>query len=357
MAGPKTKPELVEQAHAAVEEHGSQRAAAHALGIHRSTLRNRVKLARPEKGGITMPVFPDDDLSAEQIIDHKCARFEKRKESYDAHTWFPVKVKDNLPIGIFWFGDPHVDDDGCNWPLLRKHIDLVKDTEGLYGANIGDTTNNWSGRLIRLYANQDSSVKTARKLASYFMLEAGIQWIVWLLGNHDQWGDGSTILAQMGSTQGIVCHDWEARFSVVFPNGRACRIWAAHDFKGHSQWNPLHGPMKIAQMGEEADLYVAGHKHHWARMQWENANRGMTPLVLRVRGYKCLDEHARRLGFPEQDEGAGVITVINPNAEHPSSFVREFVDVDEGAAWLTWLRDRQKSTTGQKVQKRRSRAK
>lgn len=333
-------PALIEQAHVAVKKHGSARAAAQALGISRSTLRGRLKMQRPAaENSIEMPDFPDDGLTAEEIIEHQCKAFEKRRASYDAHTWFPVKLKTDEPIGILWFGDPHVDDNGCNWPLLREHVRVCRETPGLYGANIGDTTNNWSGRLVKLYANQDTSVKTARKLAKWFMLESGIDWIVWLLGNHDQWGDGSTILAQMGAEK-IVCHDWEARFRVVFPNKRECRVWAAHDFPGHSQWNPLHAGMKAAQMKAEADLYICGHKHNWASIKWENAERGSTPLVCRVRGYKYMDEYARNLGITEQKEGAGILTIINPKASLPSSFVREYTDVQEGADFLTWLRSR-----------------
>lgn len=337
----------------AVQEHGSNSAAARALDISECTVRRQLRIARerditstkvsPIIDNIELPTFPDEDVSVEQIVDLQCKRFEQRKASHDAHTWFSVRVNDDSPIGILWFGDPHVDDNGCNWPVLRRHVALCRDTDGLYGANIGDTTNNWSGRLIKLYANQDTSVKTARRLAKWFMLDSGVPWLVWLLGNHDVWGDGAEILALMAKqygTQKVVCHDWEARFQLCFPNGWSPRIFAAHDFKGHSQWNPLHGPMKAGQMGADADLYVAGHKHNVAAFEFENADRGRYQRFIRVRGYKFMDDYARRLGIVEQEEGCAVLTIFNPHAKTQAGRIVPFVDVEEGVDFLKWSRKR-----------------
>lgn len=306
------------------------------LGISRQAVGNHLKKLeeRPDKPELEHPVFPESDVSIERIIDLQCERIEKRKASYDAHTWYEVKVRDPGPIGVLWFGDPHVDDNGCDWPTLKRHIAICKNTPRLYGANIGDTTNNWAGRLQRLYAEQDASLKTARRLAKWFMLDSGIDWLVWLIGNHDAWGDGHEILSLIGAPR-IVMHDWEARFCLVWPDGEKIRIYASHDFKGHSQWNPGHGPMKEAQMGDDADLFVAGHKHNWFCSFWENAKRGGTvPTIVRNRGYKILDDFARRNGFAEQETGASCLTLFRPYAEDPAGRIIPFYDIEFGAEVL-----------------------
>lgn len=326
---------------------GNYTEAARRLGIKRATYQNHVRRARdrgflvaemkPDELGL--PAFPADDIPVEDIIEQLSTRYTKKEASYGAHTWFPVKVRDNKPIGVMWFGDPHCDDSGCNWPELRRHTQICRTTKGLYGANIGDVTNNWSGRLVKLYANQDTSVKTARRLAEWFMLKSGVKWLVWLLGNHDAWGDGSEILARMGSqygTQQVVMHDWEARFRLVFPNGWEPRIFAAHNFSGSSQWNPLHGPMKEGQMGADANLYVAGHLHNWATFQFENAARQTFQSFVRVKGYKRFDDYARRIGKHEQATGSSIMTIFNT----ASRAIEIFVDIERGADYLTWLRGR-----------------
>lgn len=676
MAAPKIPQETIDRAAALYAQHKSTVKVAEIMGVSDPQVGRYLRLAGvPRTGnfaadrkaaakprqpsGIELPVFPDEDIPVEDIIELQCRRFYTRLASHEAHTWFPIKVKDKRPIGILWFGDPHVDDDGCNWPALKRDIALCKDTEGLYGANIGDTTNNWAGRLARLYAEQDASVKTARRLAKWFLLESGVPWLVWIMGNHDcvtpehevftrrgwirfpdvvptdevlgfdheagcsrwqaineivsfpysgplysydtnrlsirctpnhrflarpnrrrypfqyvyaenlpreftvrnaagvagrsgvalsddeirlaawllsdgsisqgkyvtfyqskedgcaeirrllsacglaytevvrerdieevcgrrlvakprpqrefrltpdasarmlqivpkkgslpawcadmcaeqfsaffsayvaadgspqwhgksgaiygtraildelhwlcalngqpaslsqstrgdwllnycfreetdvarpavverydgevwclrvpmsnflirhngkahftgnSWGDGAEVLAQMAKqhgTQKIICHDWEARFSLAFHNGWQPRIFAAHDFPGHSQWNPLHGPMKAGQMGDEADLFVCGHKHNSAYFEFENAARGRQQRFLRVRGYKFMDDYARRLGIQEQTTGCAGVSVFDP----AKRTISVFTDAEVGADFLKFLRSKAK---------------
>lgn len=347
MPTPRLSRNLAEEAVEALLRCGSKQAAAVDLGIPRQTLDGRIAAAarhydispddvRPDPH-ISLPDFPDDDVPIDDVLDAMERRFETRARAQAAHTWFPVSVREDRPIGILWFGDPHVDDNGCNISLLRRHCQLCAETDGLYGANIGDTTNNWHGKLIRLYANQDSSVKTARRLAKWFMLDSGVTWLLWLIGNHDAWGDGAEILAQMGSkygTQKVVCHDWDATFRLVFPNGWEPRVYAAHDFPGNSQWNPLHGPMKMGQMGVEADLYVCGHKHNSAEFGFENAQRGLFQHFVRVRGYKFMDDYARRLGKTEQNHGSGCLTIFHP----VDRSITRHMDVEKGVEFLKALR-------------------
>lgn len=337
----------LERRFAALEKHGGNIThAAKALGIGETTLRHtRDAFKRPEPPciGLEFPEFPPDALPIDSVIDRLEEAARIRKTSYAAHTWFPVKVKDRKAIGINWFGDPHVDDNGCDWALLRKHIRLCQN-DGVYGANIGDTTNNWAGRLISKYASQETSVSTARRLSAWFLLESGVRWLVFLLGNHDQWGDGAAILSEMAKrhgTQKIVLHDWEARFSLHFQGGTRFNIWAAHDFPGDSQWNPLHGPVKAARFGPDVDLLVCGHKHNWGVSQWELADKGTTPTMVRTRGYKFNDEYARRIGKTDQAEGSSIFTIINPHASTVSGRCMAFADPEAGVDYLQYLRSKQ----------------
>jgi len=335
----------------AFKRHGSIKAAAEATGMGRQALRLGVQTAK-ERGldqdsaaedVVEFPDFPADDLPIDRMLDMAEERAELRKQSYEARTWFPVKVKDDKPIGVLWFGDPHLDDGGCDWKLLRRYAHLCKSTPGLFGANIGDTTNNWSGRLAALFAKQDTSQKTARRFASWFMLDSGITWLLWLEGNHDGWADGSDILRLMAAkhkTQKIVCHDWEARFVLQFKNGCEIRVNAAHDFAGNSMWNPLHGAVKAAKHGDHVDLLVCGHLHNWAISQWEMAAQGNIPLMIRVKGFKTYDQYAMRLGHYEQKEGAAILTIIDPRATSRAGRVTAYADVEHGVEYLKWLRSK-----------------
>jgi hypothetical protein len=292
---------------------------------------------------VELPVFPDEDAPIGDVIALMSKRFKQRQISHDAHTWFPVKVNDRKPIGILFVGDPHVDDNGCNWPVLEEHARICRETAGLYAVNIGDSMNSWGGRLIRKYADQDTSRKTARRLAEWLLLDSGMKWLVWLAGNHEHMDDSFPLLVQMSKrfkTQQVVMHDWEARFVLTFPGGQEFRIFAAHDFPGNSMWNPLHGQVKAAMFGNNIDVAVCGHKHNYAVSQWELPEQGNAPLMLRVRGYKHMDDFARRIGKQEQEEGQSILVVFDPGAKTKAGRVQAFVDVEQGAGYLSWLRGR-----------------
>jgi len=335
-----------------LETHGSFTRMAAAVGANKATIAriadrfgvkspsNKSTIAHKIKNVeqvVTPPSLPDDDIPAEEIISIMCKRFGKRKQHADAKKWMEFKVDTDQPIAVCWFGDPHIDDDGCNWPVLKEHIEICKNTEGMYGANIGDTTNNWVGRLARLYANQETSEATAHKLVQWFFQDSGVNWLIMLAGNHDAWQN----MPFFRSLTTHICPmvDWRAQFKLVFKNGTECLIDASHDHKGHSQWNALHGQQKASTMGGVAHLYVAGHRHNWAMAKNQCPETGRIYDLVRTRGYKHIDHYADLHQFGSQSEGSSIVTVIDPRAA-PVNMVKCFADVQEGADYLTYLREK-----------------
>lgn len=327
--------------HEAVVKYGSEVKAAAGLGLSRSTFRSRLAAEKLQafKGDITPPEIPSPDLPIDEVITLCTRQFEAMHKSREAEEWCAFEVHDPLPIGILWFGDPHLGDTGCNWPLLQQHVELCRNTPGLYGANIGDVTNNWptGGRLAKKWADQDTSMRTEQRLARWFLADSGVRWLLWIMGNHDAWNQGSTILRSM-NINGVLMQDWEAKFALRFPNSREVRIHAAHDFKGSSIWNIMHGAVRAATISSDADLYVCGHRHDWGISQFELAGRHRTPTLIRTRGYKWHDEYARVHGFQSSQSGSAILTILNVNAPDPAGRVMAFSDVEAGAAVLATLR-------------------
>jgi hypothetical protein len=322
---------------------GNQIAASLALGIPRPTFQHRLRSAvlakvEPEKErpSYALPEFPDNDIPVKDIIESMSRRFQKRQTYQNALKWFPIKLRDNKPIGLALVGDPHVDDDGCNWPQLRADIEIMKQ-DGIYAVQIGDPNNNWAGRLIRLYANQETSKDTAWKLTKWFLRDSGVRWLAWLDGNHGAWNDGARIMREM-NIKHIPMADWQAQFKLVFPNEAECRVWASHDFPGHSMWNTLHAAQKAAHTKDWAHIYACGHKHNWALHHEESASRGFCYWLARCRGYKYIDDHAERMGHASQQYGATVLAVIDPNATDDNASVVCFSNLERGADYLKWLR-------------------
>lgn len=301
----------------AYRETGSYAGAALKLGLSRSALKNRIMRANldedEKKPAVVFPVHPEDDIPVDRLVDIMTERAAKRLEADRSRREQLIHINSLEPIVLAFVGDPHVDDDGCDWPQLRADIELLRQRH-VYAVNIGDTTNNWTGRLMRLYANQETSRKTARKLARWFLTESGINWLVWVMGNHDEWESGADILRLMNTT-GIIMDDWSARFTILFPNDVEVPVWAAHDFPGSSQWNRMHGLLKAAVMRGGAAVYAAGHRHtpglHWEPLE----DRGASYWALRSKGYKAIDPHAMRLGHGVTNEGQTTAVVINPKTD------------------------------------------
>jgi hypothetical protein len=283
------------------------------------------------------PISADEAVA--DLIGHKVRNFERAKKRRKSEAWFPLHMPESGDaFAVCWFGDPHLDDDNCDWPTLLDDISRVAETPGMYGACIGDLTNNWVGRLARLYGDQQSTRKEARQLARWFLRDCGVDWRLCTLGNHDEWNEGEAI---MGMIADECCYMpfWEARVEIRDGAGGKWRVHAAHDFRGTSIYNGTHGPSRAAMFsGGAAELYVCGHKHFVGSQGFEIAENGTFVRAIRARGYKAHDRHATVNGFPQGQLGHSVVTIFNPRARTAAGRIIVCEDVATGCDVLTALR-------------------
>ena len=292
-----------------------------------------------DKGDYEFTPLPDDDVPIEELIAQRKRKFQHKREHEEASKLIPIKVKMDGAIGILHFGDPHVDDDGCDIEAIERHTDLVNRTEGLFAANVGDTTNNWVGRLARLYGDQATSASQAWKIAEWFVNRC--DWLYMIGGNHDLWSGSGDPLRWIAKHQNSLYKSSEARIALRFPSGLEVRVNARHDHSGSSIWNPAHGPMKAALMGTRDHLYVAGHKHESAYSVLKDPISGITMHAMKVASYKIYDRYAKERGFRDNCLSPCALTTINPALppDHPD-LVKVWWEPEEGADYLTFLRRR-----------------
>ncbi len=313
------------------------------LGIAKAHVNRQAQVAREilsrddmTGGNVELPDFGDEDIPVEDIISTMKKRNKKRIDHAEAKKWFSIKLKDNKPIAIVFFGDPHLDDDCCNWELLEEHIKLVASHKRIYGINIGDSHNNWAGKLMRIYAEQETSRRTAYKLVKWFLFDSGIKWLVWLLGNHDSWADGIDRMKAMGANA-VVMEDWRAQFKLVFPNGTEVLVDAAHDHKGSSEWNELHAQLKVARTERTPHIVVAGHRHTPGLAERYNPHDPSIPKtwLCRLNSYKWKDSHAWQGGFYNHTGPPAMMAVIDPTRPNDPVFMTG--DLERGVRELEYL--------------------
>jgi len=290
-------------------------------------------------GPIERDPLQSPELTAEEILEYRIKKF-ARKQGYErARQLIDIPIPIAGPFGILHFGDPHVDDDGTDLGQLVAHIDLVKNTEGLFAANIGDSRNNWVGRLARLYGEQGTSAKEALILADWFLRELKGKWAYIIGGNHDTWSGADDPLEWISSQIHALYEPSEARVRLVPPVGEPTTINARHDFKGSSQWNTAHPVMKAAMLGVRDDIFVCGHKHVCGYGVNKSPDDGRISHCLQIGSYKVYDRFAREKGFKDQHISPCAVTVIQPEGRLINR-VQMFWDAQEGAETLSMYRDR-----------------
>lgn len=329
---------------AAVAKHGSIMGAARALGVPRPTMQGRVRAARARLGEDVPdspfePIaLPSEELPLDELLKHRKRVYELKNDAKTARKLVPVRVRLDGPIGIAHFGDPHVDDDGCDIGRLESDLKAVRRTDGLFGANLGDLQNNWIGRLARLYSEQSTTARQAWQLVEWMV--GSVDWLYIIGGNHDAWsGAGDPLQWLMKAAPGA--YEYHGiRIGLTFPNKKVVRVNARHDFSGHSMWNPAHGPMKAVQGGWRDHILTCGHKHtSFVAGPLKDPASSLLSWAIRCAGYKVWDRYAEEKGLPDQNAFPAAVTIIDPQFDDGDSrLVTVIPNVEEGAEYLTWKR-------------------
>jgi hypothetical protein len=113
---------------------------------------------------VSVQAPPDPNEPIAELLARKKAGIQRAKAHEDWAKLIPVSIHDTGPIGVLLVGDPHVDDDGCDIHQLEHDLTAVGRTKGMYAGHIGDLTNNWVGRLARLYAHQSTTFSDGLRL-------------------------------------------------------------------------------------------------------------------------------------------------------------------------------------------------
>lgn len=330
------------------EMKGNQVATARRLKMSRHALQNRLQMAedrglsllpaRNPHDEVEIPEAPDASEPIEDLVARKKSQYQRLQTADEWHRLVPVRIKDNGPVVIAAVGDPHLDDDLCDIGAVERDMTVIGRTPGMYALHVGDLTNNWVGRLGRLYAHQTTKASDAIRLVEWMFKLAAPLAVVG--GNHDLWNEGMNWLNFLVKQAGTkISEDHGVRLNLIFPGDKALRIHTRHDFPGHSQFNPLHGLRKEHLFGYRDHVNIAGHRHTDSAAVVPSPD-GYCQWMLRVSGYKAHDDYAKSLNLIPMKMAPTCGLLIDPNARHAAELVKPFWDLEEAADYLTFKRRR-----------------
>jgi len=292
--------------------------AANLLGISRRAMQHRMRHIQSEPvAKFTVPELPSSQPTIEELLEARTRQGDRSIAADEARRLITVDVHIDGPFGLWVWGDPHVDDDGCNWRLLREHVELAKHPAILSG-HIGDIANFWIGRLSRLYAHQSTSVHDAIRLCEWLLTQHDNLFCV--LGNHDCWQGGGmeNPINWILRNAGTAVEDAGVRIALKSPCGTITRVNARHDFPGRSQYNINHGMRRELAFGHRDHILVSGHLHSGGDMGMCNDGDGMVSQLVRVSGYKQVDHYAKVLNFPPQKIHPSALIIVDPREPETS---------------------------------------
>ena len=326
---------------AEIAEKYTTRYAAEVMGVHPRTIRKWKAIVKKEKiiEDFTVEDTPTGNEPIGELIENRIKKYALKSKAKNAEHLVNVKINLDGPVGIAHFGDPHIDDDGTNIAELLSHANLVQNTEGLFGGNIGDNQNNWIGRLARLYGEQSTSAKESWRLTEHFISQ--VDWLYLVGGNHDAWSGSGDPLEWICSQKNGIFNNNGVRMNLIFPNKKQVRINARHTFAGHSMWNTAHGLVKAIQMGWRDHILTAGHTHVSGYKVLKDPSSGLISHALRIASYKEMDRYAEEKGLPDQNIFKCPVTIIDPQfADDDPRLVTTFFEPHEASEYLTWKRNK-----------------
>ena len=298
-------------------------------------------LSKSRRAAFTLEALPDDgEPDAETLIAQLTARHAQRKLISDASKLREVRVHQDGPVGVAFFGDPHVDDPGCAWGDLERDVSICRETPGILAVNVGDASNNWVGRLVRLYADQEVTNKQSLVLIEWLM--TSLPWLLTIKGNHDVWntekGDPADFIHR--TAPGILA-DADSRMRISLPGGASFTMHVRHDFPGNSQFSPGHALVRETLFGFRDHILACGHRHHTGYIPFWHNDPPRLCHGFRVGAYKDFDHYARDKGLRECNWARSMGAVVDPeHAGDPVRYIKPFFSLAEMAEYLTWRREK-----------------
>jgi transposase-like protein len=330
----KTEDELREVVAAYNQNGHSVRGTAAHLGMDRGTLQGWLRraavfgLLERKSENLRSPDFID-------ARDRMVSAYQRKKQKGDWRK--PVLI--NMPAEPFrlkLFGDPHLDNPGCDIALFIEHMEELGD--GVYGACVGDWFDNWGKSLAHLW-KEGGSPSDAWLVFEDMMERFGHHLIAACSGNHDDWTHAPIDPVDLiMKRHGVVYRKGAVRLMLAFDGLQPLTVAIRHKWRGGSIYSPAHGIVRSSIWGWRDALMVGGHTHvDEPRMRVHPD--GFISHACQISAFKVIDEYADTHGFISHRIKPVWDLVIDPRRpETDADRIKIFWSSQAAAAYLAAIR-------------------
>lgn len=238
-----------------------------------------------------IPKNPDDIWDS--LLD-----FQKEIKAQDSEQDnVSVNLKSNKPIALAFFGDWHIGSRGTDYGLLREHVSILAETNGLYVFTTGDEFDNYilnSPKGGKNEAILPPEYQKALALSIAKKLKGKI--IASVFGCHTNWSresDDYNWVKHATEKSGAANLGYGGRTYVEIGK-QTYIIDIRHKFSFNSSLNSTNTYMRYVTMKGVPDIIGFAHFHH--PFVASQVIQGKPVYFLRSGSYKIEDRYAARLG-------------------------------------------------------------
>lgn len=236
---------------------------------------------------------------------------EKKEKLNTRQVQASVRLNDDKPVGIAYWGDWHIGAAGVDYKLFEADLRRIRDTEGLYFIGAGDYKDNYVTSIhpgaqfeqIIQPGMQDLAVKR-------YMEQVGEKCLALVRGCHDDWDKKLTDVDFLEH----LCYEIEAinlwhggEFTIKI--GDQSYVWRCrHKYKYQSSLNLENAMRRINEIQGPCDVAAEAHLHNGYVMR--RHLMGEYRIMLRTGTYKIWDEYGQKLAGYEGKPAVPVIILF-----------------------------------------------
>lgn len=297
--------------------------------MNRARANGSLDLALASESGGTLRDAPEAIITgtrAQALVDRMAlwrameAKFEEERAAALAASVVSQRIAFNEgPVCMVYIGDLHLGAKGVDYKLAREHVQLVRDTPGMYLNCMGDIVDNFILQwCTAIRMGTETTIPQEWELARQWLEWAAPKLITAVSGNHDDWTvamagiDYFRDVLAAARPDALYARD-DLRYTLDV-GGATWPVAHRHKWKGHSIYSPTHGQERAQKWDQDFRVAVGAHTHTGAFYRTFNAG-GIEGYAVQVNTYKVIDQYQRREGFARSTLNKPVAVIFRDDGQ------------------------------------------